>query len=264
MVAARSGTRVVAADASEEVEESWAAAGLAERFVASWLAGDPDSIEPPAGAPEAAAEASAVAGAGNGHDSAGVDGPVGRAVGVEQLGEGSWSVIVAAAAAGGVDAERFWQVGVVSDGDGGGLRATGSPTPVAAPPVPEQVERLQMGALGPVPTEDGELALVETVEGFVSSHACRAGPLERWLAPGVAIEPVDPPVCEQVELQGWAAGGDGEDVRTVVVEALLSTAPADDGRDVSYGLVVADRDGRWEIDDLLPALPVDGEEVGSS
>jgi hypothetical protein len=119
---------------------------------------------------------------------------------------------------------------------------------------------LEVGQLGAVTTDDA--ALVETVEGFVLAHGCGVGPLERWLAPGVVIEPVEPPVCEDAELHRWAAepGDDGE--LTVVVEVLLEDPGAGE-REVAYGLVAGDRDGRWEIEALLPMPPVESGE-GSS
>lgn len=167
-------------------------------------------------------------------------GPV-RAAGVEPVAEGYWSVTTVD------DLGQFWQVGVVNDG--GSVAATGLPTPVSGPPDPERPDVLR---LSNVPAEND--ALVTTVHGFIEAHACGGEQLERWLAPDASITPIDPVVCNAVVLDRWGVV-DGEDSgrQVVVVEALLEGD--EQTRRVTYPLALAERDGRWEVAELLPAAP---------
>jgi hypothetical protein len=228
---------------AESVSDAWAAASFGERFVIAYLAAGPDSDVdlgafladtpnlPATQAPEP------------------LDGPV-AAVGVEQIDAGYWAVTVAA---GQPDGERFWWVGVARQD--GRLVATALPTPVAGPPVGEPPERLVTQSEVP-PVGD---AAVDTFAGWVAAYACGQGDASRYLAPGVSLPAVSPPVCTEARLEDWGSVLDGAGRRHVVAEVVLDPGPQ--ARRVSFAAVMTEREGRWEITELLPAPELNARDV---
>lgn len=218
--------------------DALAVAGFAERFVAAYLAAEPGTEDELAGylgySPEHPAPAESVR-------------PVAtvRVVGAEPISGRYWAVTVAAGEAGG---EAFWRVGVLRRGRR--LVATGPPAPAAAPPGGEQPELL-VGVSEVPPVDD---PVVATVAGWVGAYACGQGDASRYLAPGVDVDPVTPPVCSQARLDRWGSEPDGPRHVTVVTEAVLTDGGAE--RRVSFALVLARRGGRWEIAELLGAPPL--------
>lgn len=228
---------------AESVSDAWAAASFGERFVVAYLVAGPESDVDlsafMAETPDLPATRPPVP----------LDGPV-VAVGVEQIDAGYWAVTVAAGKPG---AERFWRVGVVrADGR---MVATALPTPVAGPARGELPERLVEQSEAP-PVGD---PAVDAFAGWVAAYACGQGDATRYLAPGVSLPAVSPPLCSEARLEDWGSVIDAKGRRHVVAEVVLDPGP--DAQRVSFAAVLVEREGRWEITELLPAPELNEQEV---
>lgn len=141
---------------------------------------------------------------------------------------------------------RFYTVGVVETESG--WAAAGPPTLVAAPPREARPDLL-------VRRLDGlrEMAgLEEAVSRFLAAYLTGEGELARYVAPGSALTAVLSPPLTSVEMLEAGSVSAAEGTRQVVVLV--------EGRDkagrvqvLQYALVVAQREGRWEVLELLPA-----------
>lgn len=223
---------------ASSVSDAWAAASFGERFVVAYLVAGPESDVDLSAYLAESPELPAT------QPPEPLDGPV-VAVGVEQIDTGYWAVTVAAGQPG---AERFWWVGVVRQD--GRLVATALPTPVAGPAVGERPELLVEHSETP-PVGD---PAVDAFAGWVGAYACGQGDASRYLAPGVSLPPVAPPVCGEARLDLWGSVADGADRRHVVAEVVLDPGPH--ARRVSFAAALERRAGRWEITELLPAPPL--------
>lgn len=270
-----SGADVVVPEPGEVPDGRWAAAGFAERYVTAYLATGSDGsvLSPYLGyTPDLPPTA----------DSATVTGPV-RAVDVQRAEDRPdyWSVTVAVgnpvsvagdstgasgdtveseAGEGATGGESFWQAAV--DTSGGQPVAVGLPAPVAGPPDPDR--RPVATSLSQAPSND---PAVESVEGFLAAYLCGAPDLDRYLHPEAVLVAGDRAVCNSVEVVRWgsvkaASGGGGgeteatnsEERQTVVAEVEFDSG--NQARRATYGLTLAQRDGRWEVAALLPAPPL--------
>lgn len=227
---------------AESVSDAWAAASFGERFVIAYLVAGPDSDVDLSAFMAHAPDLPAT------RPPEPLDGPV-VAVGVEQIDADYWAVTVAAGEAG---AERFWWVGVARVE--GRLVATALPTPVAGPTVSEPPERLVAQSEAP-PAGD---PAVDAFAGWVAAYACGQGDAARYLAPGVSLPAVSPPLCSEARLEDWGSVLDDQGRRHVVAEVVLDPGP--DARRVSFAAVLAERQGRWEITELLPAPELNAPE----
>lgn len=222
---------------SSTVSEAWAAAGFGARAIASYLGAD--------GRVDGDGAFAGFVGDSRAADrSPAGDAPAVAVVAVDRAGERYWAVTVVARSSG---REEFWRVGVASRH--GRLVATGLPTPVAAPSVAEQPEL----AVASSPMPPGDDPAVETVTGWVGAYACGQGDVSPWLAPGVHLAAVTPPLCAEVRLERWGSQPRGDNGLLVVTEAALD--PGASERRVAFALSLARRDGRWEVAELLPAPP---------
>ena len=144
----------------------------------------------------------------------------------------------------------FYTVGVTESGSG--WAAVGLPALVAAPPTGSAPELLvrRMDGLREV------AGLEEAVTRFLVAYLTGEGELARYTAPGsplLAVQPAPFVAVEMIEA-GSVAGADGS--RQVVV-LVAGTDEADRTQVLQYALVAAERDGRWEVAELLPALSLD-------
>jgi|GEM_PF-4006506 len=148
-------------------------------------------------------------------------------------------------------------VGVAATGTG--WVVTGPPSLIATPrvaPLPEAA-----GAAGDrvesFPEVEG------TVTRFLAALLTGDGELARYTAPGADITAVTPPPFVSVDLTAATstelADGSGRVAATVTAVDVA-------GRELvlSYWLVVAERGGRWEVTDLLPAPPAESLRVDMS
>jgi hypothetical protein len=107
--------------------------------------------------------------------------------------------------------------------------------------------------------------MVESAAGFLGAYLCGQAELARFLSPGLTLAPAEPAVCGEVEIIRWGVvEGDDPESRTVVLDAQFDgTADPDSEftpRVATYTLLMASRDDRWEIADILPAPPLEAAE----
>lgn len=175
-----------------------------------------------------------------------------RAVGIEAAAESYWSVTVAV---GWTGQERFWQVAV--DLRDGTPKAVGLPAAVAGPPMPER-SSLDVNLTQPALDDP----MVESATGFLGAYLCGQADLDLYLSPGLDLAAADPAVCAEVEIIRWGVvESDVTDTKTVVLDAQFDVT-ADPGteftpRVATYTLLMASRDDRWEIAEILPAPPLE-------
>jgi len=168
------------------------------------------------------------------------------AIGVEVVAPRYWSIDVAAEVLGRVGdgyeslGIRVYRVAVL-DADGGPVAVT-LPSLVTIPTAPAPAPLGLRASAQPRP--DDELAAAIT--GFVTAFLCGDGDVERYVAPGSAVAAVQPPPFRTAEVLSLARSTTEGPVEHVLVVV--------DGRDVigrrqqlAYGLVVARRAGRWEV-----------------
>ena len=145
---------------------------------------------------------------------------------------------------------RFYTVGVVETESG--WAATALPTLVAAPPAGPASDLLvhRMDGLGEVP------GLEDAVIRFLTAYLTGEGELARYTAPGSPLVAVAPPPFATVEIveAGSVPAGDGA---RQVVAVVVGTDDAGRAQVLQYALVAAERDGRWEVVELLPAPSLD-------
>jgi hypothetical protein len=233
------------------VADSAGAEGFAELYVASVLAGDADTADGLSGIAEL---------------------PVGEAseggwfasrtvsLGAEELAPGYFAVTVAVEVAA-EDAvserergwvavgTRFYTVGVVETGSG--WVATGLPTLVARPtgPPPPELLVMRMDGLDAFPE------LERAAAAFLAAYLTGVGDLARYTVPGSLLIPVEPAPFVTVEIirAGSATSTDGAQLVAAVVRAADAAGRS---QVLEYSLVVSQRDGRWEVAELLPAAPL--------
>ena len=144
---------------------------------------------------------------------------------------------------------RFYTVGVAETETGWAV--TGLPTLVAAPTraVPPELLVQRFGGL------DGAPGLEEMVPRFLAAFLAGDGELARYTAPSSDIVAVQPPPFVNVEIlkAGFVDTPDGSLQVAVIVRA---TDTAGRVQVLQYALVVEQRDGRWEVSELLLAPPL--------
>ena len=144
---------------------------------------------------------------------------------------------------------RFYSVGVAETDTG--PAATGLPTLIAAPTRtdPPEVSVRRLDGLDAAP------GLEEMVDRFLAAFLAGDGELARYTAPTAPIVAVQPAPFTGVEVleAGLVDTPDGSGQVAVVVRA---TDAADRVQVLEYHLVVEQRDGRWEVSELLPAPPL--------
>ena len=181
-------------------------------------------------------------------------------LGAREIGPGYYAVTVAAeaiAANSTSDGEgvwvpvgtRFYTVGVAETETGWAV--TGLPTLITAPARSVRPE-LWVGRLDGL---DGAPGLDEMVARFLAAFLAGDGELARYTAPASHIVAVQPPPFVNVEVlnAGFVETADGSLQVVVVVRA---TDAAGRVQVLQYALVVEQRDGRWEVSELLLAPPL--------
>jgi hypothetical protein len=162
-------------------------------------------------------------------------------------GPGRWGVIVAVLRPDGLEG---WQVTVAVAPDGGAV-VESLPVPVALPaagiPPPPDLPRLD------APDPDDPLAVA--VDGFLQALLTASGDLDRYTVQGSGIAPPQP--VDEVELRRIAARLLPDRRAVALAEVRLHH---DDGavRLGHYPLLLRPAGGRWEVQQLLPALPLAG------
>ena len=140
----------------------------------------------------------------------------------------------------------FYSVGVAESETGWAV--TGLPTLIAAPTRAVPPELL----LGHLDGLDGAPGLEEMLHRFLAAYLTGDGELARYMAPDSRIARVQPPPFVSVEVlkAGFIDAPDGTQQVAIVLRA---TDAADRVQLLEYALTVEQRDGRWEVSELLPA-----------
>lgn len=147
---------------------------------------------------------------------------------------------------------RFYAVGVAADPDGD-LLVLGPPSVVEAPAGADPATPLVTDLR---PATAPELAgLTRTLDGFFAAYLTGEGEVALFTSPDSVLGPVAPVPFTQADVrqigQGPVPGIDDPDLQLARVQVEART-PA--GRQLlEYSLVLAQRDGRWEVSQVLHA-----------
>lgn len=188
-----------------------------------------------------------------------------------RLGDGSWSVVVAAQfggrpSGGGAGAKgagpmvvRYFAVPVVVSyraRGAGAFTVTGPPAQVAAPGtavVKESRFEDQVPADG---------ALASTLSGFFEAYLAGVGEVGRYLSPGTELAAVrdsgyaSVAVDQAVADSGAAAGAIPRDGAVVRVQVHVTASDASGRWPLMYAVAVTSRAGRWEVSALQAGAEV--------
>lgn len=147
---------------------------------------------------------------------------------------------------------RFYAVGVAAEA-GGELTVLGVPSVVEAPATAETIAPVVSDLQ---PRSAPELAgLAETLDGFFAAYLTGAGDVRLFTSPNSLVGPVDPAPFGQasVDQLGWGPvpGIDEPSLRLARV-VVDGTGPSG-SQQLEYSMVLAERDGRWEVSQILNA-----------
>lgn len=178
-------------------------------------------------------------------------------LGARQIGPGYFAVTVAAEVVAADDeleeptvwvpvGTLFYSVGVAETETGWAV--TGLPT-LIAPPTRTVPPELLVGRLDGL---DGAPGLEEMVPRFLAAYLTGDGELARYTAPASRIVAVQPPPFVSVEVlkAGFIDAPAGSQQ---VAMGVRATDAAGRVQLLEYALTVEQRDGRWEVSELLPA-----------
>lgn len=171
----------------------------------------------------------------------------------QEVAPGRWQVVVGARG-GAAGAQSFFAVPVLVDA--GGAAALTLPARTNPPTSPDARLAPDQG-LTTVATED---PVFQTVGGYLAAFLGMGGELDRWVAPGVIVAPVEPRPCRTVKLDDVRTAAeevptpDRNGMQLAVIATATCSAPSG-GRTVSqYPLVLQVRDQRWEVAADNPGL----------
>jgi hypothetical protein len=174
-------------------------------------------------------------------------------LGAEQIDVGYYAVTVAAVVRADNTApvhdappedSLVYRLGVVETGLG--LAVVGPPA-LIPPPVAGAAPDLLVGGMDGL---DAVAGLEEATVRFLAAYLAGEGELARYTAPGSQLIPVSPAPFVSVEILEAGSVPVGDSVReaVVIVEGIDGLGRT---QVLQFGLVVAQRDGRWEVVELL-------------
>jgi hypothetical protein len=102
---------------------------------------------------------------------------------------------------------------------------------------------------------DPATGLASAVEGFLSAFLTGDGELARYTSPGSSLKAVSPSPFSGIEVTEAASTPLQPDSQLVVVGVEGTRSPGH-VEVLEYWLLMEERDGRWEVADLLPAPPL--------
>lgn len=180
-------------------------------------------------------------------------------VDVEAVGEGYWSVTVAADVLERTEEAvlvpsgiRFYIFGVVKSE--GGFVATSLPAQIPAPPTLEAPERV----IEQLERPTGELEPVsQAAQGFFSALLAGSGDIDRFVAPDTTIVPISPAPFVSVEVSRVGAKQEQADPTRILVRVEVEAISATGNSQIlQYTIVFKSRADRWEVLDLTGATPL--------
>ena len=170
-----------------------------------------------------------------------------------------WDVLVAARG-GQAGAGAAYRVAVSTSDSGASVLTMPGQVPTATGPDSPGAADLEPVA--------GSHPAAQTVNGFARGLLSNSGDLSRWLAPGSALTPVTPKVCDQIRtavsapINIPAVPRNGE-AATVLTDLTCRTS-GNTGRTFQYTLVLQGRDGRWEVASYTSAVASPVPPAGSN
>ena len=148
---------------------------------------------------------------------------------------------------------RFYAVGVVAE-ESGNMSVLGLPAVVEAPDAALQPTQVVTDLRRPT---DPELAgLTETLDGFFAAYLAGAGDVALFTSPNAAVGAVGPTAPfgkTDVFEVGWDAVPGIDDPSIRLARVLVDAQSASGQQRLEYSIVMADRDGRWEVSQVLHA-----------
>lgn len=147
---------------------------------------------------------------------------------------------------------RFYAVGVSADGDGD-LLALGAPSVVEAPTAALAATPV-IADLGPATSPD-LIGLTRTLDGFFGAYLAGEGDVALFTSPDSLVGAVRPaPFAKAAVRQLGRSGVPGIDDDGLQLARVQVDAQTPSGRQLlEYSLVLAERDGRWEVSQVLHA-----------
>lgn len=147
---------------------------------------------------------------------------------------------------------RFYAVGVSADGNGD-LLALGAPSLVEAPATAAPVTPV-VGELRPATTPE-LIGLTRTLDGFFAAYLAGDGDVALFTSPDSTVGAVDPAPFARATVRqlgrGPVPGIDDDGIQLARVQ--LDAQSPSGGQLLEYSLVLAERDGRWEVSQVLHA-----------
>lgn len=145
---------------------------------------------------------------------------------------------------------RFYAVGVAAE-ESGNMAVLGLPAVVTAPdralPIATAVTDMRRA------TAPDMAPLAETLNGFFAAYLTGVGDVRLFSSPESIVGAVAPPAFGRTDVfeLGWGPvpGIDDESIRLARV-ALDAHSPSGQQR-LEYSIVMAERDGRWEVSQVL-------------
>ncbi len=141
----------------------------------------------------------------------------------------------------------------------GVLRSEGAATVVGPPAVVPAPPASEVALRGPEATPERDDPMTTTVASFLRSLLTGAGEVGRYMAPGSSVLPLTPAPFESVTVDDIGIVRADRATSTIRVEvSAITTAEVEVS--LAYELVMAERDGRWEVKTLsgAPTLGRDG------
>lgn len=147
---------------------------------------------------------------------------------------------------------RYYAVGVAAD-DAGDMAVLGLPSVVAAPPVAESVSAVVTEMR--LPTAPDMTDLNETLVGFFEAYLTGAGDVSLFTSPNAAIGAVEPPPFGKTRVAelGWSPVPGVDDPAVRLARVIVDAQSPSGNQLLEYSIVVAVRDDRWEVSQVLHA-----------
>ncbi len=136
----------------------------------------------------------------------------------------------------------------IAETDAGWI-ATGPPSLIASPSIAVSSTDRRGDRLEATP------GLEATLDRFLAALLTGDGELDRYTAPDVSIAPVTPAPFAAVDVVEAVSLRRPDDARQVTA-IVTGTDVSGRSMTLSYALVATEREGRWEVTDLLAALPL--------
>jgi hypothetical protein len=145
---------------------------------------------------------------------------------------------------------RFYAVGVTADSDDN-LAALGLPAVVAAPPSAAVAATAITDLRRPASPDLSPLA--DTVAGFFNAYLTGAGDVRLFTSPESIITAVQPAPFARAEVfeLGWGPIPGIDDPSLRLARVVVDASSAAERERLDYSIVMAERDGRWEVSQVL-------------